>query len=54
MQALIARDVFVRKPMAPVLDRCIRVSAGPAAELDIFEAELPAAIAQAQSIRPKL
>lgn len=54
MQALIARDVFVRKPMAPVLDRCIRVSAGPAAELDIFEAELPAAIAEAQSIRPKL
>ena len=28
LQALIARDVFVRKPMAPGLDRCIRVSVG--------------------------
>lgn len=48
MQALTARDVFVRKPMAPVLDRCIRVSAGPDAEIDLFEAELPAALAEAK------
>ena len=48
MQELIARDVFVRKPMAPGLDRCIRVSAGPAAEIDIFEQELPAALAAAR------
>ncbi len=47
MQALIKRDVFVRKPMAPGLDRCIRVSAGPDTELDIFAQELPAALAEA-------
>ena len=48
MQALISRDVFVRKPMAPWLDRCIRVSVGPAGEIDIFERELPAALAEAR------
>lgn len=48
MQALIDRDVFVRKPMAPVLDRCIRVSVGPEAEIDLFEAELPGALATAR------
>ncbi|WP_421929498.1 pyridoxal phosphate-dependent aminotransferase [Neoaquamicrobium sediminum] len=48
MQALIARDVFVRKPMAPVLDRCIRVSVGPAAEIDLFEQMLPEALAAAR------
>ena len=48
MQALTERDVFVRKPMAPVLDRCIRVSVGPAAGIDVFEAELPAALAAAR------
>ncbi|MEO3387793.1 pyridoxal phosphate-dependent aminotransferase [Mesorhizobium sp. CAU 1741] len=48
MQELIARDVFVRKPMAPVLDRCIRVSVGPDEEIAVFEAELPAALAAAR------
>ncbi|MGQ2906485.1 MAG: pyridoxal phosphate-dependent aminotransferase [Aliihoeflea sp.] len=48
MQALISRDVFVRKPMAPGLDRCIRVSVGPEAEIDIFERELLAALAEAR------
>jgi histidinol-phosphate aminotransferase len=48
MQALLARDVFVRKPMAPGLDRCIRVSTGPADEVAIFAAELPGAIADAR------
>jgi histidinol-phosphate aminotransferase len=49
LQALIARDVFVRKPMAPALDRCIRVSVGLASEIDLFEAELPAALAAARA-----
>lgn len=40
LDGLIARDIFVRKPAAPVLDRCIRVSCGPDAELDLFEAAL--------------
>ncbi|MEX4007495.1 pyridoxal phosphate-dependent aminotransferase [Neoaquamicrobium sediminum] len=49
MQALIARDVFVRKPMAPVLDRCIRVSVGPDAAIDLFEQMLPDALTAARS-----
>jgi histidinol-phosphate aminotransferase len=48
MQALIARDVFVRKPMAPGLDRCIRVSAGPEDEIAVFAAEFPGALADAR------
>ena len=48
MQELITRDVFVRKPMAPGLDRCIRVSAGPEPELAILAAELPGALAAAR------
>ncbi len=49
LQNLIARDVFVRKPMAPGLDRCIRVSAGLPHELDIFAEELPKALAAARA-----
>jgi histidinol-phosphate aminotransferase len=48
MQALLARDVFVRKPMAPGLDRCIRVSVGLEPDLDILEQELPSALAAAR------
>lgn len=47
LNALIAQDVFVRKPMAPGLDRCIRVSVGLDDELDIFEQQLPVALAAA-------
>ncbi|ATU93812.1 pyridoxal phosphate-dependent aminotransferase [Phyllobacterium zundukense] len=45
LNALIDRDVFVRKPMAPVLDRCIRVSVGLDEELDYFAQQLPEALA---------
>ena len=48
MQHLLARDVFIRKPMVPVLDRCVRVSVGLDNELDIFAEELPQAIAAAR------
>jgi histidinol-phosphate aminotransferase len=48
MNALIARDVFVRKSMAPGLDRAIRVSCGPAEEIAIFAAEFPGALADAR------
>ncbi len=37
MQGLLERDVFVRKPATPGLDRCIRVSVGPDHEIDVFE-----------------
>lgn len=49
MQALIARDVFVRKPMAPGLDRCIRISTAPEAEIALFAQMLPAALEDVRS-----
>ena len=48
LQNLLSRDVFVRKPTAPGLDRCIRVSVGLDHELDIFAEELPGALAAAR------
>ena len=42
---LARRGVFVRMPFVAPQDRCIRVSCGPDAEVDIFERELPAALA---------
>jgi histidinol-phosphate aminotransferase len=48
MQQLLERDVFIRKPMVPGLNRCIRVSVGLDDELDIFEEELPKALAEAR------
>jgi histidinol-phosphate aminotransferase len=48
LKGLIARDVFIRKPMVPVLDRCIRVSVGLDHELDIFAEELPKALKAAR------
>ncbi|MDN5927548.1 MAG: pyridoxal phosphate-dependent aminotransferase, partial [Hyphomicrobiales bacterium] len=48
MNALIARDVFVRKPMAPGLDRAIRVSCGPEEEIAIFAEEFPGALGDAR------
>lgn len=44
LDALIERDVFVRKPAVPPLDRCIRISCGPAGELDVLAAELGPAL----------
>ncbi|ODT67926.1 MAG: histidinol-phosphate aminotransferase [Pelagibacterium sp. SCN 63-23] len=43
------RGVFVRKPMAPGLDRHIRISAAPEAELDILAEALPQALRDAYS-----
>jgi histidinol-phosphate aminotransferase len=48
MKGLLERDVFIRKPMVPVLDRCIRVSVGLDREIDIFGEELPRALAAAR------
>lgn len=48
MQHMLARGVFIRKPMAPVLNRCIRVSVGLDHELEIFGEELPGALAAAR------
>ncbi len=48
LDGLIARDVFVRKPVVANLDRFIRVSCGCDSDLDVFAAELPGALADAQ------
>jgi histidinol-phosphate aminotransferase len=45
---LIGRDVFVRMPGIAPLDRCIRVSAGTRADLDVFDDTLPEALKAAQ------
>src|SRR5690606_13040962 len=47
LNELISRDIFVRKPMAEGHDRCIRVSVGPDAALDAFEAAFGDALASA-------
>jgi len=44
LRELMARDVFVRMPSVAPLDRCIRVSAGPQAELQAFADVLPMAL----------
>jgi histidinol-phosphate aminotransferase len=49
LDGLLERDVFVRKPMVPTLDRCIRISVGLDHELDIFAEELPKALAAARA-----
>ncbi|WP_444668441.1 pyridoxal phosphate-dependent aminotransferase [Cereibacter changlensis] len=48
LQALIARDIFVRMPFVAPHDRCIRVSCGGPAELAAFAAALPEALAEAR------
>jgi histidinol-phosphate aminotransferase len=44
LQGLLARDVFVRKPVAQGLDHCIRVSCGRDEDLAVFAEALPAAL----------
>jgi histidinol-phosphate aminotransferase len=44
LDELIARDVFVRMPGVEPLNRCIRVSAGTARDLEWFELMLPEAL----------
>ncbi len=45
VRALAERGVFVRMPFVPPQDRCIRISAGTDADLDLLEARLPKALA---------
>ena len=40
LEGLLARGIFVRMPGLAPLNRCIRVSAGKPADLDVFEAAL--------------
>ena len=49
LSALAERGVFARMPWVAPQNRCIRVSCGPAAELDAFATALPDALAAAGS-----
>ena len=51
LEALMQRGVFVRMPGVEPLNRCIRVSAGTPADLEIFARELPAALRAAGESR---
>lgn len=46
---LTAAGIFVRMPGVAPLDRCIRVSCGPEAEVEAFAAALPGALARARA-----
>lgn len=46
VDALMARDIFVRMPFVAPQNRCIRVSAGPETPMEAFAAALPHALAQ--------
>jgi len=44
LDALVAMDIFVRMPFVAPQNRCIRVTAGTEADLDLFEAAFPEAL----------
>ena len=48
LTSLVDQGVFVRMPFVAPQDRCIRVSCGTDADLDVFAAALPLALASAQ------
>jgi histidinol-phosphate aminotransferase len=48
LDALIARDVFVRMPGVAPLNRCIRIGCGTAADMAIVAEELPRALSEAR------
>ncbi|MEQ1711947.1 MAG: pyridoxal phosphate-dependent aminotransferase, partial [Hyphomicrobium sp.] len=49
LDGVLARDVFIRKPGVAPLDRCIRVSCGPDADLDLFAEALHASLRDARA-----
>lgn len=49
LDALVARDIFVRMPFAAPGNRCIRVSVGKEMDLDKFEMVLPEALEAAKT-----
>ncbi len=48
LDGLVRRGVFVRMPGVAPLDRCIRISAGTSADLDLLARVLPDALAEAR------
>ena len=49
LASLIEQGVFVRMPFVAPQDRCIRISCGPDAEMDLVSAALPKALIAAQN-----
>ena len=45
LDGLAAEGIFIRKPGVAPQDRCIRISCGPEAELDLLAAALPRVLA---------
>ena len=45
---MVSQGVFVRMPFVAPQNRCIRISCGTPAQLDLLEAELPNALAAAK------
>ena len=52
LEGVLARGVFIRKPAIAPLDRCIRVSCGLDADLDLFAVALRDALSDALTARP--
>ena len=48
LDALVARDVFLRMPFAAPQNRCIRISCGTAEDIAILREALPNALADAR------
>ncbi|HUF87249.1 MAG TPA: pyridoxal phosphate-dependent aminotransferase [Thermohalobaculum sp.] len=48
LAGLLRRDIFVRMPGVAPLDRCIRITAGRARDLELLAAALPEALAEAR------
>lgn len=53
LEALLARDLFVRKPAVAPLDRCIRISCGRDEDLAVLDRALPDALAEARRAKPQ-
>lgn len=49
LTGLIDRGIFVRMPAVAPLDRCVRISCGPAQELDLLAETLPGVLAAARA-----
>jgi histidinol-phosphate aminotransferase len=52
LEALSARDIFVRMPFVAPQNRCIRVSCGPTADMLAFARALPDALEAAENAFP--
>jgi histidinol-phosphate aminotransferase len=49
LDAVLERDVFIRRPVVSPLDRCIRISCGRDADLDVLAEVLPDALASVRA-----